>query len=46
MGTSNRSAVASMVERISRFVVLAKLDTPTAECAAQAISREMSRMAP
>lgn len=45
MGASNRSAVATMVERTSRFVVLAKLDAPTAECAAQAITREMSRMA-
>lgn len=34
-----------MVERTSRFVVLAKLDEPTAECAAQAITREMSRIA-
>ncbi len=46
MGASNRSAVATMVERTSRFVVLAKLDEPTAECAAQAITQEMSRMAP
>lgn len=46
MGASNRSAVATMVERTSRFVILAKLDEPTAECAAQAITREMSRMAP
>jgi IS30 family transposase len=46
MGASNRSAVATMVERSSRFVVLAKLDAPTAESAAQAITREMSRMAP
>lgn len=46
MGASNRSAVATMIERTSRFVVLAKLDRPTAECAAQAITREMSRMAP
>lgn len=46
MGAGNRSAVATMVERTSRFVVLAKLDRPTAECAAQAITREMSRMAP
>ena len=46
MGASNRSAVATMVERTSRFVVLAKLDRPTAECAAQAITREMSRIAP
>lgn len=46
MGAGNRSAVATMVERTSRFVVLAKLNRPTAECAAQAITREMSRMAP
>ena len=46
MGTGNRSAVATMVERTSRFVVLAKLNRPTEECAAQAITREMSRMAP
>lgn len=46
MGAGNRSAVATMVERTSRFVVLAKLDRPTAECAALAITREMSRMAP
>jgi len=46
MGASCRSAVATMLERTSRFVILAKLDEPTAECAAEAITREMSRMAP
>ncbi|SDU06375.1 IS30 family transposase [Halopseudomonas salegens] len=46
MGAGNRSAVATMVERTSRFVVLAKLDAPTAECASQAITREMNRLAP
>lgn len=46
MGANNRSAVATMVARTSRFVTLAELDAPTADTAAQAISREMSRMAP
>jgi IS30 family transposase len=46
MGANNRSAVATMVERTSRYVVLAKLEAPTAEAAAQAIAREMTRMAP
>ncbi|MFJ2712349.1 IS30 family transposase, partial [Pseudomonas sp. NPDC087346] len=31
--------------RTSRYVILAKLDAPTADAAAQAITREMSRMA-
>ena len=35
-----------MVEHTSRYVILAKLDAPTADAAAQAITREMSRMAP
>ena len=46
MGAGNRSAVATMVERTSRFVVLAKLDAPTADAALEAMSRELSRMAP
>ena len=46
MGANNRSAVATMVERTSRYVILAKLEAPTAEAAAEAIVREMSRMAP
>ncbi len=46
MGAGNRSAVSTMVERTSRFVVLAKLDRPKSECATQAITREMSRLAP
>lgn len=46
MGASNRSAVATMVERTSRFVILAKLDAPTADAALEAMSRELSRMAP
>ena len=45
MGASNRSAVATMVERTSRYVILAKLEAPTAEAAAEAIVSEMSRMA-
>jgi IS30 family transposase len=35
-----------MVKRTSRYVILAKLDAPTADAAAQAITRKMSRMAP
>ncbi|EPJ8754085.1 IS30 family transposase [Pseudomonas capeferrum] len=46
MGANNRSAVATMVERTSRYVILAKLEAPTAEAATEAIVREMSRMAP
>jgi IS30 family transposase len=46
IGTNNRSAVATMVECTSRYAILAKLDAPTADAAAQAITREMSRMAP
>lgn len=46
MGTNNRSAVATMVERTSRFVILAKLDAPTADAALEAMTRELSRMAP
>lgn len=46
MGASNRSAVATMVERTSRFVILAKLDAPTADAALEAMTRELSRMAP
>lgn len=46
MGANNRSAVARMVERTSRFVILAKLDAPTADAALEAMTRELSRMAP
>ena len=46
MGTNNRSTVATMVERTSRFVILAKLDAPTADAALEAMTRELSRMAP
>lgn len=46
MGANNRSAVARMVERTSRFVMLAKLDAPTADAALEAMTRELSRMAP
>ena len=46
MGANNRSAVATMVERTSRFVILAKLDAPTADAALEAMTRELSRMAP
>lgn len=46
MGTNNRSAVATMVERTSRFVILANLDAPTADAALEAMTRELSRMAP
>jgi len=46
MGAGNRSAVATMVERTSRFVILAKLDAPTADAALEAMTRELSRMAP
>jgi IS30 family transposase len=46
IGANNRSAVATMVERTSRYVILAKLDAPTAEAATIAIIREVSRMAP
>jgi IS30 family transposase len=46
MGAYNRSAVATMVERTSRFVILAKLDAPTADAALEAMTRELSRMAP
>ena len=34
-----------MVERTSRYVVLAKLNAPTADAATPAITRELSRMA-
>lgn len=40
MGANNRSAVATMVERTSRYVILAKLEAPTAEAAAEAIVRK------
>ena len=46
MGAGNRSAVATMVERTSRFVILAKLDAPTADAALEAMTRELGRMAP
>ena len=46
MGAGNRSAVATMVERTSRFVILAKLDAPTADAALEAMTRELARMAP
>ncbi len=46
MGAGNRSAVATLVERTSRFVILAKLDAPTADAALEAMTRELSRMAP
>lgn len=46
MGANNRSAVATMVERTSRFVILAKLDAPTADAALEGMTRELSRMAP
>lgn len=45
MGAGNRSAVATMVERTRRFVVLAKLDAPAADAALEAMTRELSRMA-
>jgi hypothetical protein len=34
------------VERTSRFVMLAKLDAPTADAAFEAMTGELSRMAP
>lgn len=46
MGAGNRSAVATMVERTSRFVILAKLEVPSADAALEAMTRELSRMAP
>ena len=46
MGANNRSAVATIVERTSRFVILAKLDAPTADAALEAMTRELSRVAP
>ena len=46
MGAGNRSAVATMVERTSRFVILAKLDASTGDAALEAMTRELSRMAP
>ncbi|GGE33100.1 hypothetical protein GCM10007421_03590 [Halopseudomonas oceani] len=35
-----------MVERTSRFVILAKLDAPKADAALEAMTRELTRMAP
>jgi IS30 family transposase len=46
MGANNRAVIATMVERTSRFVILAKLDAPTADAALEAMTRELSRMAP
>jgi len=46
MGANNRSAVATIVERTSRFVILTKLDAPTADAALEAMTRELSRVAP
>ena len=46
MGAGNRSAVATLVERTSRFVILAKLDAPTADAALEAMTRELARIAP
>jgi IS30 family transposase len=46
MGANNRSAVATMVERTSRFVILAKLDAPAADAVLEAMTRELLRMAP
>ncbi len=45
MGANNRSTVARMVERTSRFVILAKLEAPTTDAALEAMTRELSRMA-
>jgi len=44
MGANNRSTVARMAERTSRFVILAKLEAPTTDAALEAVTRELSQM--
>lgn len=46
VGRTEAARQLEMSVKTLSYVILAKLDAPTAEAAARAITREMSRMAP